>query len=73
MISIGEQAGAIDDMLLKVATFYEGDIDEAIKTLSTTIEPVMMVILGLIVGLVIAAVLLPIYGLVGSGSLNNLH
>ena len=73
MIAIGEQSGALDDMLIKVATFYEGDVDEAVKNLSTTIEPVMMVVLGGIVGLVIAAVLLPVYGLVGSGAINNLH
>ncbi len=73
MIAIGEQSGALDDMLIKVAVFYEGDVDEAVKNLSTTIEPVMMVVLGLIVGLVIAAVLLPIYGLVGSGAISNLH
>ena len=73
MIAIGEQSGALDDMLIKVATFYEGDVDEAVKNLSTTIEPVMMVILGGIVGLVIAAVLLPVYGLVGSGAISNLH
>ncbi len=68
MIAIGEQAGALDDMLLKVATFYEDDVDNAVKTLATTIEPVMMVVLGVIVGGVIAAVLLPIYGLVSGGS-----
>lgn len=68
MIAIGEESGTIDEMLLKIATFYEADVDEAIKTLATTIEPVMMVILGVIVGLVIAAVLLPIYGLVSGGT-----
>lgn len=68
MIAIGEQSGALDDMLLKVATFYEGDVDEAVENLATTIEPVMMVVMGVVVGLVIAAVLLPIYGLVGGGS-----
>lgn len=73
MVAIGEASGATDEMLLKVAVFYEGDVDEAVKNLSTTIEPVMMVILGVIVGLVIAAVLLPIYGLVGSGGLSNIH
>lgn len=72
MISIGEASGALDDMLLKVATFYEGDVDEAIKNLSTIIEPVMIVILGTIVAFVIAAVLLPIYSLVGAGGINNI-
>jgi type IV pilus assembly protein PilC len=67
MIAIGEESGAIDDMLLKLATFYEGDVDEAVKNLSTTIEPVMMIVMGVIVALVIAAVLLPVYSLVGGG------
>ena len=72
MVAIGEQSGALDDMLLKLAKFYEEDVDTAVANLSVTIEPVMMVILGTIVAFIIAAVLLPIYGLVGSGSLNNI-
>ncbi len=71
MIAIGEESGTIDEMLFKIASFYEADVDEAIKTLATTIEPVMMVVLGVIVALVIAAVLLPIYGLV-SGNTGSL-
>ncbi|HSX14525.1 MAG TPA: type II secretion system F family protein [Candidatus Saccharimonadales bacterium] len=71
MTAIGEQSGALDDMLVKVAMFYEEDVDTAVKNLSTTIEPVMIVILGTVVAFIIAAVLLPIYGLVGSGGLNN--
>lgn len=71
MIAIGEQSGAVDDMLIKVAKFYEDDVDSAINNLAVTIEPVMMVVLGVIVGLVIAAVLLPIYGL-ATGSTGSL-
>lgn len=67
MIKIGEQSGAIDQMLDRVATYYENEVDEAVKNLSTTIEPLLMVVLGGMVGLVIAAILLPVYGLVGSG------
>lgn len=72
MIAIGEKSGALDDMLDRTATFYENEVDEEIKNISTVIEPAMMVILGVTVGLIIAAILLPIYGLVGSGGLTNL-
>jgi type IV pilus assembly protein PilC len=67
MIKIGEQSGAIDEMLGRVATFYENEVDEEVKNLSTTIEPLLMVVLGVTVGVVIAAILLPVYSLVGSG------
>lgn len=71
MIAIGERAGAIDDMLDKVATFYESEVDEEIRNISTTIEPVLMIVLGLTVGFIIAAILLPVYSLVGSGSISS--
>ncbi len=67
MAKIGEQAGNIDEMLGRVATFYENEVDEEVKNLSTIIEPLLMVILGVIVGGIIASVLLPIYSLVGGG------
>lgn len=72
MIRIGEQSGAIDSMLDRVATYYEGEVDEEVRNISTTIEPIMMVVLGVTVGGVIAAILLPVYSLVGSGSINDL-
>lgn len=72
MIAIGERSGAMDDMLDRVATFYENEVDEQVKNISTIIEPAMMVILGVTVGLIIAAILLPIYGLIGAGGLNNI-
>jgi type IV pilus assembly protein PilC len=72
MIKIGEQSGAIDSMLEKVASFYEGEVDDEVKNLSTTIEPLLMVVLGVTVGGVVAAILLPVYSLVGSGGLSNL-
>jgi type IV pilus assembly protein PilC len=72
MIKIGEQSGAIDNMLDRVATYYEGEVDEEVKNLSTTIEPLMMVVLGVVVGGVIAAILMPVYSLVGSGGVDNL-
>jgi type IV pilus assembly protein PilC len=72
MIKIGEQSGAIDGMLDRVATYYENEVDEEVKNISTTIEPIMMVILGITVGGVIAAILMPVYSLVGSGGVDNL-
>jgi type IV pilus assembly protein PilC len=73
MIRIGEQSGAIDQMLEKVAVYYEDEVDEEVTNLSTTIEPILMVVLGLIVGGVILAVLLPVYSLVGSGAITTTH
>ncbi len=73
MIKIGEQSGAIDQMLDRVASYFENEVDEEVKNLSTTIEPLLMVVLGVVVGGVIAAILLPVYSLVGSGGVNNLH
>lgn len=65
MIRIGEQSGAIDNMMAKAATFYENELDNEIKTISTTIEPVLMVVLAIVAGTMVAAILLPVYGLVG--------
>lgn len=68
MISIGEQSGGIDAMLGKAATFYENELDQSIKAISTMIEPILMVMLAGVAGLMIGAVLFPIYSLVGSGA-----
>ncbi|HVV25458.1 MAG TPA: type II secretion system F family protein [Candidatus Saccharimonadales bacterium] len=73
MIHIGEQSGAMETMLEKVADYYEKEVDNEIKAISTIIEPVMMIIMGLIAIVIVAAVLLPIYGLVNqSGFTNNI-
>jgi type IV pilus assembly protein PilC len=72
MIKIGEQSGAIDSMLDRVATYYENEVDEEVKNISTTIEPVLMIVLGVTVGGVIAAILLPVYSLVGSGGVDQI-
>ena len=64
MISIGEQSGRIDDMLGKVAQVYEDDLDEEIRTISTAIEPVLMVVLAVVAGGMVGAILFPIYSLV---------
>lgn len=66
MINIGEKSGRIDDMMGKTATIYEEELDQEIATLSTAIEPVLMVVLAIVAGGMIAAILLPIYSLVNS-------
>ena len=64
MISIGEQSGKIDEMMGKCAQIYEDELDEEIKTISTAIEPVLMVVLAIVAGGMVGAILFPIYGLV---------
>lgn len=72
MLRIGEQSGAMETMLGKVADYYEKEVDNEIKAISTIIEPVLMVVMGVIAIIIVAAVLLPIYGLVNqSGFTNN--
>jgi type IV pilus assembly protein PilC len=63
MLKIGEQSGAIEKMLEKTADYYEKEVDNQVKTISTIIEPVLMVLLGIMAFIIVAAVLLPIYGL----------
>ncbi|HEX9153582.1 MAG TPA: type II secretion system F family protein [Candidatus Saccharimonadales bacterium] len=65
MLRIGEQSGSIEQMLAKTAEYYEKEVDDQIKSISTIIEPVLMVILGIVAFIIVAAVLLPIYGLAG--------
>jgi type IV pilus assembly protein PilC len=71
MLRIGEQSGALETMLDKVADYYEKEVDNEIKAISTIIEPVMMVIMGIIAITIVAAVLLPIYGLVNQSGFTN--
>lgn len=68
MISIGEQSGGIDAMMGKAATFYENDLDNTIRSISTAIEPVLMVVLAVVAGGMVGAILMPIYSLIGSGA-----
>lgn len=66
MLKVGEQSGSIDQMMDKAATYYETELDNKIKTISTTIEPVLMVFLGVVVGGIVLAILLPVYNLASS-------
>lgn len=63
MLRIGEQSGSLEQMMAKTADYYEKEVDDQIKSISTIIEPVLMVVLGVVAFIIVAAVLLPIYGL----------
>jgi type IV pilus assembly protein PilC len=69
MISIGEQSGSIDGMMGKAASFYEKELDDAVKAISTAIEPILMVMLAVVAGGMVGAILFPIYGLVGGNGI----
>ncbi len=66
MIGIGEKSGRVDEMMGKTATVYENELDSSIKAISTAIEPLLMVVLAVVAGAMVAAILLPIYQLVGN-------
>ncbi len=66
MIGVGEQTGAMDQMLGKIADFYEEEVDAAVTALTSLIEPVMMAFLGVVVGGLIIAMYLPIFNLAGN-------
>ena len=63
MVAIGEEAGALDAMLFKVAEFYEQEVNNAVDALSSLLEPLIMIILGLIVGSMVVGMYLPIFKL----------
>lgn len=66
MIKIGEQSGKIDEMMGKCAQIYEDELDEEIRTISTAIEPILMVVLAIVAGGMVGAILFPIYSLVNT-------
>lgn len=66
MTAIGEESGALDNMLFKVAEFYEEEVENAVDTLSTLLEPMIMVILGVVVGGMVISLYLPIFKLAGT-------
>jgi type IV pilus assembly protein PilC len=66
MIAIGEASGGLDDMLAKVADFYDAEVDQAVENLTSAMEPVIMVVLGGIVGFLVISMYLPIFQLAGT-------
>jgi type IV pilus assembly protein PilC len=61
MIAVGEESGSLDEMSSKVADFYENDVDNAVDNLSSLLEPMIMAILGVLVGGLVIAMYLPIF------------
>lgn len=61
MVAIGEEAGSLDAMLSKVADFYEAEVDDAVEALSSLMEPIIMVVLGTLIGGMVVAMYLPIF------------
>jgi type IV pilus assembly protein PilC len=61
MINVGESTGALDDMLLKIADFYDDEVDNSVTNLTTMLEPMMMVFLGTTIGYIVIALYLPIF------------
>ena len=66
MASIGEESGKIDEMLGKAAQVYESELDEQVAGISTLIEPILMVLMAGLIGVVVGGTLLPIYSLVSA-------
>ena len=75
MIGVGEQTGAMDAMLQKIADFYEDEVDAAVKDLLSALEPAMIVFLGVVVGGIVISMYMPLFTLIGklSSSINTLN
>jgi type IV pilus assembly protein PilC len=63
MTQIGEESGALDNMLSKVADFFEQEVDDSVDALSSLMEPMIMVVLGTLIGGMVVAMYLPIFKL----------
>jgi type IV pilus assembly protein PilC len=65
MIGVGEQTGALDAMLSKIADFYEEEVDTGVKDLLTAMEPIILVMIGVVVGGIVISLYLPLFDLIG--------
>jgi type IV pilus assembly protein PilC len=61
MVAVGEETGALDSMLSKIADFYEDEVEAAVKALTSILEPIMIILVGGIVGFVVIAMYLPLF------------
>ena len=66
MASVGEETGQLDEVLERVADYFNGEVDHAVEGLSAALEPIILIILGSMVGLLIVSVITPIYKLTTS-------
>ncbi|HDL01055.1 MAG TPA: type II secretion system F family protein, partial [candidate division Zixibacteria bacterium] len=65
MISVGEKTGGLDEMLNKIADFYDEEVDEAVTALTSVIEPIIIVFMGVIIGGILIAMYLPMFDIIG--------
>jgi type IV pilus assembly protein PilC len=65
MMAVGEETGALDAMLEKVSAYYDREVDDTISTLTSLIEPILIVIMGVTVGAILIALYLPIFNIAG--------
>jgi type IV pilus assembly protein PilC len=63
MIGVGEETGALDQMLTKIADFYDQEVDTAVKGLTSMIEPIVIVVMGVVIGTIVIAMFLPMFGM----------
>lgn len=66
MIGLGEESGALDSMLLRIAAYYDVDVEAAVTALNAMLEPLMMLALGTLVALIVFAIFIPLYTLIGN-------
>ena len=65
MISVGEKTGGLDDMLSKIADFYDEEVDDAVAALTSVIEPIIIVLMGIVIGGILIAMYLPMFDIIG--------
>jgi len=66
LVRVGEETGALDGMLLRIADYYEVDVETAIAALGSIVEPILIIGLGALVGVIVASILIPLYSMIGS-------
>ena len=66
MVEVGEQTGGLDEMLVRIADFYDREVDSALEALIAMIEPALILVLGVVVGGMIVAMYLPIFDMIGA-------
>ena len=60
MVDVGEETGALDNMLIKVADAYEADVDVAVEGLTSILEPILIIVMGVVVGFIVVSLYLPL-------------
>ena len=65
MIAVGEETGALENMLSKVADFYDREVEDAVNRMTAALEPVLIVFLGSIIGIIVAGMFLPLFSIIG--------